>query len=385
MNANKYLIQLDGLRALAISAVIVAHYTTIFPKPTGEKFNYFVGAFGVTLFFVLSGFLIIKILIDNKESAQSNAFILRQFYIRRFLRIFPLYYLAILIGWILDVPNCREHVVSLLTYVANWVPGPPRADLRYYSHLWSLGVEEQFYIFFPVVFLWIKKEHTKRFLIGLIAFAFISRIAVVLWHAYTGSSTQNNWMAHRLTPCCLDAFAIGGLLAFAQYYYYAKAKAFFTKRNWTLPVLALLAGSVLLWMTDTFEGPVSYINIMFNRPLLATASVFLVGKAAFSGYHGIQKKLLENKVIVYIGKISYGLYVYHFIIPYLIQLITPAMPAWLAHMDPKILSTIGSVAIASLSWFVFEKPINDLKKYFTYQKQQPTITPTPDQHLNRAA
>lgn len=385
MNANKYLIQLDGLRAFAISAVIVAHYTTIFPKPYGQKFNDFFGAFGVTLFFVLSGFLIIRILIDNKESAQTNAFILRQFYIRRFLRIFPLYYLAILVGWVLDVPNCREHVVALLTYVANWVPGPPQADLERYSHLWSLGVEEQFYIFFPVVFLWIKKEHTKKFLLALIAFAFVSRIAIIILNAYTGNSAQNNWMAHRFTPCCLDAFAIGGLLAFARYYYYAKTKAFFLTNNWTLPLLGMLAASALLWMMDTREGVLSYINVMFNRPLLATASIFMVGKAAFSGYQKLQKRLLENKVVVYVGKISYGLYVYHFIIPYLILLMTPYMPTLISQMNPKVLSIISSLAIASISWFVFEKPINDLKKYFIYKDTQPSITPNPGTQVQKAA
>lgn len=371
MNANKYIIQLDGLRALAISAVIFGHYTAFLSYL--QKFDHFLGAFGVTLFFVLSGFLIIQILIDNKESEQANSFILRQFYIRRFLRIFPLYYLAILLGWIWDVPNSREHVVALLTYVANWLPGPPQADLKHYSHLWSLGVEEQFYIFFPVMFLWIKKQHTTKFLIALIAFAFVSRISVILLNAYTGNSAQNNWMAHRLTPCCLDAFAIGGLLAFARYYYYDKAKAFFVTKNWTLLSLGLLTASAFLWMKDTHEGILSYINILFNRPLLAVASVFMVGKAAFSGYQGLQKQLLENKIIVYIGKISYGLYVYHFIIPYFFLLITPDNSSLIVLMGLQILCAISSLIIASISWFAFEKPINDLKRYFTYKDKQPPI------------
>src|SRR5947208_4381885 len=144
-NALKYMKQLDGLRAMAVLAVLWTHYL---PEEYW-LFGIYWGGFGVRLFFVLSGFLITGILLKSQQyviqGKQCSLFAIRQFYIRRFLRIFPLYYVILALTVLMAIPQVKEAIVwhvSSLSDVYFALQG------RYYGsvvHLWSLAVEEQFY------------------------------------------------------------------------------------------------------------------------------------------------------------------------------------------------------------------------------------------------
>jgi peptidoglycan/LPS O-acetylase OafA/YrhL len=371
MSDKNYMIQLDGLRAIAIGLVIFSHYTDVILPLAG--FDHFLGAAGVTLFFVLSGFLITLILIGNRENQdQSNGFILKQFYIRRFLRIFPLYYLVILLGVLFNIPTSREHILALVTYTPNWLLGTESSNLRFFSHLWSLGVEEQFYIFFPLLFLLVSKKHIKTLFISLVIFAVVSRVAVIFLEYHLNQVDQTNWVAHRTTPCCLDPFGIGAMLAFLKFYYPEKTREWLKKSIWPVLSMLFLGIACFLWMADQHNPAISISNIIVNRTLISLASFWIIGVAGFSDFKGLQGKFLENRMIVYIGKISYGIYVYHFIIPHFFTSYAPFNSNALNIITSRILYVVVTLLIASTSWFLFEKPINDLKKYFSYSKHKST-------------
>ncbi len=152
MIQNNYIKQLDGLRFVAVTLVLIDHWT-------GDALNFPISYLGVCMFFVLSGFLITRILLQAKEKdekfARGHGFSLKQFYIRRTIRIFPVYYLTIFILYLLNEPPIREKIAWYLTYSTNIYVALKHTWLGSSDHLWSLAVEEQFYLFFPFVVLFI--------------------------------------------------------------------------------------------------------------------------------------------------------------------------------------------------------------------------------------
>src|SRR4051812_126623 len=145
----RHMPQLDGLRALAVTAVLVHHLLDPLP---GLATHFPWGLVGVRLFFVLSGFLITGLLIQAVQTQRGShdpAHVLKQFYIRRALRIFPIYYLVLAIAWLVGSADVHEQLPWLATYTYNvWI-----AHLgwftKYFAHFWSLCVEEQFYLVWP--------------------------------------------------------------------------------------------------------------------------------------------------------------------------------------------------------------------------------------------
>ena len=374
MSNKNYMIQVDGLRTFAVGFVIFSHYTIEIDHLIG--FDHYLGQMGVTLFFVISGFLITSILIGNKENqAQSNGHILRQFYIRRFLRIFPLYYFIIFAGFVLSIPECREQIFWLLTYIPNWLLKTPSGDLHYFSHLWSLGIEEQYYIVFPAIFLFVSHKKTPTLFISMIILGIIARIFIIFWGYHTRQTDQITWVGQRITFCCLDPFGIGGLLAFFKFYYSEKTRLFVNqKRLWIAPLMLSMAACILMMLNEKHVF-LWLTGIIFNRLFMALASVWIIAMASYSDFKGILGKILTNKIVVYLGKISYGIYVYHYIVPYFFSGVHPFKSVrvvdFLLLRGSYLLTTI---LIASISWYLLEKPINDLKRYFSYSPKKEVLS-----------
>ncbi len=331
------MVQLDGLRLLAVSGVMYGHWIDI---PQLNFLNIFFATSGVNLFFVLSGFLISGILINNKSKQEaSNLQLLKNFYIRRFLRIFPLYYLVIFLGVIFYIPTAREHFFWFVTYTSNFLVAITKGNEQYFTHLWSLAVEEQFYIFFPFLIFFVPKKHYLKLFTFLIIISVITRIIFTShytdwWKAY--------WTSYAITPCCFDSFALGGILAYYKAFDPDKIKRF-TKASWPywicfFMVLLLVYLGTSLWVW---------------RLLFSIFSVWLIAKASI-GFNGWFGRFLQNRVVIYLGKITYGLYVYHYFI------------SWAFDGNYKILYPFVTVTIASISWFLFERPINNLKERFSY-------------------
>lgn len=357
MKALKYMPQLDALRTLAVMAVITHHWL-----PHDSWINQTPnGAIGVTLFFVLSGFLITQILLLSRWQVASgqltNGEAWRIFLFRRTLRIFPLYFLFItLIYWLL--PNESDisrkpayyflYAYNLLLHQTNnW------ADLL--SPFWTLAVEEQFYLVWPWVVLFTPTERLKPVIIACIGLGVLSRVYYL--------STPH--IQNVLTHTCLDAFGLGALWAYLWQEEPHQLAAFRQRLNATA-LVALVSFIWMLWLPG--DHPV---RLVFQRLVLSILSLYLVA-AASMGVGGTAGRLMENPVVLYLGKISYGLYVYHMVVSshlagYLIEQINRfyVLPPFSFGVHVAY-SFALLVAIASLSWYIFEKPFNNLKRYFTY-------------------
>ena len=159
----KYIKGLDTVRALAVLVVIVSHWG--FPVVLGPKFyavlNNIIGfgRFGLIIFFVLSGFLITSILLHEKEKYEDKPKFdsLKKFFIRRVLRIFPIYYILLFIMFLTNDPYIRDHIWYYLGYSSNLL----RETDKVLPHFWSLAVEEQFYLIWPWIILFANKKSLK--------------------------------------------------------------------------------------------------------------------------------------------------------------------------------------------------------------------------------
>ena len=342
---NHYMPQLDGLRFIAVSLVMLSHG----PQPASFlPYSQCLANFGVNMFFVLSGFLISQILIESKEKSNNKGLILRNFYIRRFLRIFPLYYMVVIVALAMNVPTSRENAGWLFTFTANIPAGLKENMIGDVSHFWSLAVEEQFYIFYPLLVLLIPTKHYLKLFYSFIFIAIASRLIEYLLIPNREIMGQ---VAYTFTPGCLDCFGIGGILAYLKYKSSIE-KSFFDK---SAPYLLCLLLAIILYFAAV-RYQILLVPVLFTRTSFAIFCYWLIGKASFGNFKGAMGVFLNNKVVIYLGKISYGLYLIHPLVGYYLGNIPHAI-----YLFPFV-----TVLIASVSWKFYERPISKLKKYFTY-------------------
>lgn len=354
---GKYMPQLDGLRFFAVAGVMVGHWLIY---PAMSDVGPILASGGVNLFFVLSGFLITQILIDSKMNMDSSpGFVLQQFYIRRFLRIFPLYYLVLILGWMAKVPSNNTNFAWFFTYTTNVVAAMKQGDCGYFTHLWSLAVEEQFYILFPFVVLLIPVKRLPHAFLTMIALGIVSRAALFFFFR---NSPYHGWVTYVSTPCCFDAFGLGAMLAYLKTFNPESLKRRLTK---FVPYLVVLVGTIGLYFEVHHYGRFSPLLTTFYRSGLCLFFFWVIGKGSFSAFKGVAKQILENRAIVYLGKISYGLYVYHHFMPFVFEKLGFDPTRHSLAMNAGFYF-LAAISISALSWHLFEKPINGLKKYFTY-------------------
>ena len=392
-----HLPQLDGIRAIAVGMVIWSHF-----MPDAYKFrgNPPWGAVGVGVFFVLSGFLITRILLNCKlkiaDGRSTFSSSIKQFYMRRFLRIFPLYYGAIVVLFILNATNFRSRAIYSVLYLTNYrfsydrpamveraIRGLPHylsGKVTHFAewpnirsveaHLWSLSVEEQFYIFWPFIVLLCPRKL-------LVPMIWLTVVIGPVWRTFTYEPgfQKHEWM----TPGCLDLLGMGAVLAFLSLPQFGWSKwrdsivqlcglfgvplliAFMAQRWWpTILAKGKMVGTSFDWMG---HGGAVY-------PITALAAVWFVGTAA-RGFRGPIGWFLTCPPVVYLGRISYGVYVLHMMVPFAMQSLWPNT---FGHGHPRLMWHLWlfagiSVAAASLSWFLYEAPINRLKRYFEYDKR----------------
>ena len=351
--------QLDGLRALAVAIVLLYHWVPDTYQPLRH-----LGRLGVLLFFVLSGYLITGILLRCRDLVQSGVeppgFALRQFYIRRFLRIFPIYYAILVAGWLLHDQLIRETMLWHVSYLSNVYLALRGEWQGSISHLWSLSVEEQFYLFWPALILFLPSRILPKSIIGLALIAPIYRGLGSL----LGLNPVAAWV---LPPACLDTLGIGALLALAQHSPDRIPDHLRNKSRW-LPWagLSLLSGTMIL---GRLEGETPLFMALYDTGA-ALIFVFLVSRASL-GIPGMFGKVLEWQPIAYLGKISYGVYLFHLFVFNEINRY--------AHREmgihgsryaiPLLISyAVTTLVLASLSWHFLEAPINRLKRYFPYRR-----------------
>jgi peptidoglycan/LPS O-acetylase OafA/YrhL len=361
-----YMPQLDGLRAFAVGAVLIHHFFQP-ARVGGVDF----ALLGVWLFFVLSGFLITGILLRSRDqveySGYPSGFVLRQFYVRRFLRIFPLYYAVLFMAATIDLGDVRDTIFWHLAYMSNYLFATHQYWGAVTAHFWSLSVEEQFYILWPALILFSPRQFLLKLVISAIAIGPIFRV--------TAHFLDFNWIA-RMTvlPASLDALGLGALLAYCSHY--AGEKPILIKRVKQCICWVSVPGLILLLCLQKLETYklVSHVtqNSWFIEPILwALLFVWVINRAS-SGFGGIGAKILELKPLVYTGKISYGIYVYHPFIYFLVPILFSQLNIDFYRLPRGIqfgLLVGITVGMAATSWHFFENPLNSLKNRFTYGEQ----------------
>lgn len=362
--------QLDALRAFAVILVLFHHWL-----PEKSLLNYLpTGPMGVTLFFVLSGYLISRILLQNRNDIDSRLqtplTVIKLFYIRRSLRIFPIYFIVIFICLTFNVENIEDMFVWFLTYSSNILHFQSGQWAGALSHLWTLAVEEQYYLVIPFVLIFVPGNYLKTVIWFLILVGPLTRCMIF----FLIPTDHPEILTSVLTFSAMDCFGIGTLLAYVRVNGSEKANERFDMYLWSFFILASVG---FLFMVAWGNDDLTSLGL---RSLFSVISLYLIDGAA-KGVKGKLKVLLENRVILYLGKISYGIYLFHMFMPYIwkqldrsyqenevIQYINQSQPFLLF-----LIFFVVTLAIASFSWFCIEKPINDLKRFFEYGKQKQVI------------
>jgi peptidoglycan/LPS O-acetylase OafA/YrhL len=356
-SALEYRPQLDGLRAIAVTMVLLHHFDI------GQG----MGLEGVMLFFVLSGFLITSILLRMREQINATnvgiGWGLRQFYARRFLRIFPLYYLVIFVALAFNVTFARDYAGWLLTYTINLKMASQGWYIANFAHFWSLAVEEQYYIFWPWLVLILPTRFLLPVTLLMIAIGPLYRFINVLAWTYW-ESDRDGLVLYISTLTSLDSLGMGSLLAVASAKKSTKPQMLEYIRMFALPVgLAILVS--LKYASSTALG--NKLEMVLYNTVIATIFTWAV-LAASSGFKGVPRRILEFPPLVYIGKISYGVYVYHLLVPGLLASILGlagfSLPSGV--WAQFVIYTIATLMLATVSWFTFELPINRIKRKFPY-------------------
>lgn len=348
--------QLDALRAFAVFAVMFVHFVGRAP-PWLLRVPW--AAAGVELFFVLSGFLITGILLDSRKRIDAGAarswWMLRQFYARRFLRIFPLYYAVIVAGRIIHLNGYTETFGWNLAYLTNFYIVMKGEWIGAASHLWTLSVEEQFYIVWPWVVFFLPKRWLLPTFLGIVVFAVAYRAVVFSWLGQWVNSTPF---------ASFDCFGAGALLAMAQ----RRDCEGNPRLRRALCIIGLSLGIPLLIIALAGQFPPQSIPGRLGAMNFAMTLVFvpLISGAA-SGFTGLAGMVLMLKPIRYIGKISYGIYIYHVPVSWLIadSNWVKTLPRFIPH---SVVFFAVTLVVAALSWHLFERPINQLKRLFPYRE-----------------
>lgn len=297
----KYYKELDGVRAIAALMVMFFHFfqhlTTSNTLLLLVKKAAFFGQTGVSLFFVLSGFLITRILIASKDSKKYFV----NFYIRRSLRIFPLYYFYLILVFILipffshvDFPSFKQqiyHWIYLQDFAItfNW-------DYKGPLHFWSLAVEEHFYLFFPLLVYYLNPKKLLYALIGLILITLGVRFLL----------NSMGYEVFYFTFTRMDELAIGALIALME----IKGMLVTTKVKYYIAGLLLFTlPTVFIWGVMGSNG--NSLMQIFKFLLISGNYFFLIALIVSLANGSVVKKILSTSFFSFTGKISYGLYVYH--------------------------------------------------------------------------
>jgi peptidoglycan/LPS O-acetylase OafA/YrhL len=342
--ARKHLPTLDGLRAVAVLLVILLHVGL--PSP---------GGLGVLMFFVLSGFLITWLLL--RENASTGAISLSNFYFRRVLRIFPAFYAYALFAILLAVFLARRIVwpqaVASLLYVNNYyqaIYGDPSTGL---SHTWSLGVEEQFYLTWPALFIWLRRDMPKfrRVVAALIVGAWVYR--AILQFVF---NVDQGWF-YEAFDTRFDHLLVGCLLALllfkASKERWARWERYCSSGGLLLGACLLLAFSAYL---EFLYNPGYRDSIAFIvDPLLVAAIIPML----IAQRQRMAVRWLEWAPVKYVGRVSYSAYLYQQWVAQPVMKLFRGLPLFL-----RVALTVGAViATASCSYYLIERPFLKLKDW----------------------
>lgn len=327
------------------------------------------GHLGVRLFFVLSGFLITRILIDVREDRGFQIrTALTSFYIRRLLRIVPAYFLLLFTAFALGAVEETGTIKWFVTYLANFLYAIRDAwNPWVLGHTWTLSIEEQFYALWPLIVFLAPRGRLQLLCWIVIAISLAFRF-------YFPVTFEPSLARDLLPPASMDALGAGSLLAVWR----ADGK---TPSGSHLAIWAALCLSVALPVL--FFEPVSalgeWLAWVALELLFLPVFIFAVN-GAVEGFGGPAGRVLANRHVRFLGRISYGIYLYHFLVLWAVMTYLPDIPT-IAQNGPVRFLLCGSLTIivAILSWFLLEHPINTLKRHFPYRsaaiRREPVNSP----------
>ena len=331
---TSYSPQIDSLRAIAVFGVLFQHWTQVSR----------LGTWGVTLFFVISGFLITRQIMELRESGAPLGEAAGTFFLRRTLRLFPAYYLVLGLAFcVFEMKSVVEDWLWYVSYLSNvlfWIQG----KFNPLTPTWSLAVEEQFYLLWFFVCMWLGPDRISRACFALLALAPLSRTYFQAVDAPFGGFL--------LWSNC-DALAVGALLWLRETH-----RVSVDERKTNLPFLACLLALIPI----AAQGNSSqFWGAPLETTLVALASAAAVWRAR-TGFQGWPGRLLELRPLVYLGKISYGIYLYHMLAPTIGHLVSRKLPgAW--HVTGTFaFHCVLSVSMAALSYHLMELPIRRLAR-----------------------
>jgi peptidoglycan/LPS O-acetylase OafA/YrhL len=356
---------LDGVRAIAILMVIVYHSVNGLPGMTRAQTLFLdlagAGWVGVDLFFVLSGFLITGILMDARHSSH----MLRNFYARRSLRIVPVYVAFLLFSlWLAaslgtssadEVSQLHRTQAWFWTYTENVMVALHSWDATSFpmAHLWSLAVEEQFYLVWPLAVLLLSPAALKRGAVICIVAAELFRLALIQRGA-------DGTVAFVMLPTRMDSLAAGAFLA-CTYRNPALWSRVLQARKYVAAVAALCLVA-LLFLFGTIDKLAPLDQLVAFPAFVALGAVVVASAANGCAW-------LTGKALRFIGKISYGMYVWHLVVMRLIltQVSVPdttASQAWWLFYATMVVGTVcGTIVVALVSWQIIERPFLALKRF----------------------
>jgi peptidoglycan/LPS O-acetylase OafA/YrhL len=363
--AKAHLPALDGIRGLAVLMVLAFHFwESLLALPAAAPLVPYLrvvaaGQTGVDLFFVLSGFLITGILLNAKGSPH----FLKNFYARRALRILPLYY-AVVCGYFITAwihygfQSAFSHQWWYFPYLQNvgmtfWptsVTGP--------GHFWSLGVEEHFYLLWPMLVLLCAERRLPWILAGIAAGALICRLLLI--------PLIGEYAIFTFSPCRLDALACGALLAVLVRRPELTRQALAACR-WGL----LLFGPVLALLYVLTSGKAYYFMQVVKYLFVALGYTALLGTVIGPSRWQWLERIFCLDFLRWCGKYSYAMYVFHPVVFWCIMIQRPKMTLFQTHLNlylageaALLFATVCLVSWAS--WHLFEKHFLKLKRFFEY-------------------
>lgn len=355
--------ELDGLRFFAFFGVFVHHtlsaettYYSARHVPFGALIASFVsaGRFGVDLFFLLSAYLLTALLLREKE--QFGQVDLRSFYMRRILRIWPLYFLAILIGALLPLVDPTQdfplkYALAFVLMSGNWVTSLIVVPNSVMVILWSVSFEEQFYLVWPAVISRVRRDRALLYASGLLlVVSAVARLVLLQYGRHSFTATFTNTFAR------FDPLALGIITA-------VLLRNRRIHLGWLVRSGFLVAGCATLLIAGHYFS-MTRIFMLAGYPAMAIGAC-LVFLSVFQC--GVAPGWLR-----YLGKISYGLYVFHMLAAYLVAKAFGGTIHDLRHFVPYWFLSLGlTLAVAALSYRFLESPFLRLKERFAYVKSRP--------------
>lgn len=362
----KHFRQINAVRGIGVLLVIMFHWIL----QNGMVSVLSNGALGVDIFFVLSGFFITGLLLDGRKMAGENGIsritVFKNFLLNRALRIFPLYYITIFILYIFhETTNTtiQSNFIYYATYTSNFLLHQRQQWDDIVSHFWSLAVEEQFYLVWPLVILGSPKKYLPFIISFFIAIGFF---------------TQRFWAVNEfdlLLPfTCFDALGMGALLSWI----------YLTKPHHFKKAYHIISFLLLMCFAYFIVGKVLNKNIFLPDDTMSLlAAWFIAGIILKEHKTGlIFSFFLNSRPLIFIGKISYGVYIFHLILPhYVWKLIHihnfyDRVPNVLKQYD-ILFHSVNLGVIILLAWFSYrfiETPILQLKKHLAPSREKKNVS-----------